>query len=144
VEVTEMQIKIRDNAKSIYIGTCNAHRQVCNWDWAYLLEVLQGETLEVETDFLFHNQFNTAPIAKDRVDPLMERLDPCRSQQTRDYVHKVLTGTGMRVMAQSVAEVIDDVRPEMMRCNWCGKCAPIADACPHCEKDGHLERFRTG
>ena len=138
-----MQIRIKDNAKSVYLGWCNTKHQFTNWDWAYLLEVLQGETLEVETDFLFHDQYNTSPVAEERVEPLMARLDPCRSQQTRDYIHKVLTGTGIRVIWYIASEVIDDVRPGMMRCNWCGKCAPVADACPHCEKDGYLESFRV-
>ncbi len=136
-----MQIKIHQDAKSKYIGK-HAVCGTINWDWAYLLEVLQGETLEVETEHLFHDQYNTGPVAKDRVEPLMARLDECRSQQTRDYVHKILTGSGMRVMWGSVAEVIDDVRPGMMRCQWCGKCASVADACPKCSKSDYLERFR--
>ena len=135
-----MQIRIHEDARSRYIRK-NAVCGLVYWDWAYLLGVLQGETLEVETEHLFQDQYNTGPIAEDQVEPLMARLNPCRSQQTRDYVHKILTGSGIRIMWGSVAEVIDDARPGMMRCQWCGKCSSVADTCPKCEKGEYLKPF---
>ena len=133
-----MKIRIRDNAKSVYLGRINCQGGCTNWDWAYLLEVLQGEVLEVQTEYLFVDQFNAAPPAPERAEELMARLNPRHSEQVRASVKKVLTGTGMRIMEYLVSEVMDDVRPNKMRCHWCGHCADLADSCPKCGKDDHL------
>lgn len=57
-----MKITIHNNAKDVYIGDCNCHRQPINWEWAATLEKIQGMTLPIETEYLFANQFNIGPI----------------------------------------------------------------------------------
>jgi stalled ribosome alternative rescue factor ArfA len=108
-----MKIRIREDAKSAYVN--DIRNFWTNWEWAALLEKLQGMTLEVETDFLFRDQFNVGPV-------------PGISE-------------GLRIMNNSVAEVIDDVRNGKMRCQWCGKCSDVADVCPHCGKSEYREMF---
>jgi hypothetical protein len=89
-----------------------------NWDWHKMLEQVQGMTLEVETKFLFAGQYNTVPI-------------PGVSEQ------------GMRIMDESVDEVIDDIRPSRKRCNWCGHHSDInAEVCENCERNDYFEKFR--
>lgn len=138
-----MKIVIRSNAKSIYVATCNAQRQHCNWHWADLLELLQGKVLEVETEFLFKDQYNTAGLPEAEVNEMMGNLPNYKAKEQFEYTRKALLG-GLRVMAQSVDRVIDDVRPTKMRCNWCGRCGDVAEKCAHCNRNDYLERFIPG
>lgn len=108
-----MKIRIRDNASALYV---QGQKFAVNWEWAKQLEQIQGMTLEVETEFLFKDQFNTGPI-------------------------EGVSGQGMRVMVGSVAEIIDDIRPRKMRCQWCGKISDIGNICEHCKKTKYLERL---
>lgn len=108
-----MKIRIRDNAGELYV---RQQQFVINWEWAKQLEKIQGMTLEVETEFLFKDQFNTGPI-------------------------EGVSDQGMRIMIGSVAEVIDDIRPYKMRCNWCGKVSNLGVLCAHCKKPEYLERL---
>jgi hypothetical protein len=110
-----MKIRISDKAYHIYIGGVHNGRTI-NWEWADKLKELQGETLEVETEYLFRDQFNTAPIDG-------------------------ISDNGMRIMAESVAEVIDDERPGRMRCEWCGAVSVVSSTCSNCERDDHLKVF---
>jgi hypothetical protein len=112
-----MKIKIREDAREQYI----VHRMVpgggfINWEWADKLRAIQGMTLDVETTHLFGSQFNTVPI---------------------DGVSDV----GMRIMAESVDEVIDDVRAGMMKCGWDYHVAPVGFYCPKCGRKEYLRRF---
>lgn len=113
-----MRIRIRDDAKSAYIGYMvhSCHMPYSD-EWARTLEKVQGMTIEVETEHLFVDQFNTVPI------PGVSEL-------------------GLRLMNNSVAEVIDDIRPSKMKCGWCGKCADIGDVCPKCGKSKYLFNFK--
>lgn len=90
-----MQIKIKDNARDLYITSTALHGPV-NYAWADTLGKIEGQTLEVETAWLFENQYNTGP-------------------------RPGVSDKGLRIMDQSVAEVIDDVRGSMQRCDWCGE-----------------------
>lgn len=82
-----------------------------------------GELLEVETEYLFSDQFNTGPWRSNG---------------------KGHSDCGWRVMHHEVVEVVDDVRPSKVRCNWCGKISEaIVERCSHCTKDNHLERFEV-
>lgn len=86
-----MRIRLHANAAAAYVRRCykRAHPQ-CGMlhrpEWKDMLEKVEGQWLEVETDYLFDAQFNTAPI-------------PGVSEH------------GMRLMAEDVAEIEDDVRP---------------------------------
>lgn len=110
-----MQIIIRQDAAKVYMRQQQWRGNV-NWEWYKMLEQIQGMTLEVETDFLFNDQYNTAPI-------------PGVSEQ------------GMRIMDESVDAVIDDIRQLRKRCNWCGHHSDINT--PDCEYCGNAEYFET-
>lgn len=112
-----MKIIIKENAKSIYM---QSNRRSVNWEWAEKIEKLQGKTLEVETEFLFNNQFNTAP--------------------------NEVSEKGMRIMEVLVSKVIDDARIGKQRCSYCGKVSEIKGnekTCPHCNESDHLETFHV-
>lgn len=114
-----MKIKIRSDAKQAYINSVpfgNGWSMPINWEWAETMEKIQGMTLEVETEYLFKDQFNTGPI-------------------------EGISKDGLRIMLTVVEEVIDDIRPFKQRCNWCGKISDIGPKCPHCDKEEYLERF---
>lgn len=83
--------------------------------WNHLKPV-SGRLLTVETDFLFGDQFNTAPVPG-------------------------ISESGFRVMIADVSEIIGDIRPDYMRCNWCGKCSLKRDVCLNCGKSEYLEYF---
>lgn len=80
------------------------------------LKAVSGMLLTVETDFLFGDQFNTAPVPG-------------------------ISESGFRVMIADVSEIIGDIRPNYMRCNWCGKISHKGIACLHCLKSEYLEHF---
>ena len=106
-----MEIKIKDNAASLYAKKgCTVPR------WYDTLCKIEGMTLEVETEYLFRDQFNTVPVPG-------------------------VSNCGLRIMAESVECVIDDVRPGKMRCNYCGKCQNKQSFCNHCGKETYLENF---
>jgi hypothetical protein len=93
-----MRIKLTDNASSNYVRRCyNGAPASCGMlhrpDFAAMLKAVQGQWLEVETAYLFADQFNTAPI------PGVSEL-------------------GLRVMASEVAEIEGDVRPGVIHDGW--------------------------
>lgn len=108
-----MKIKIRQNARAHYISDC-VRKESINWKWADTLEKVQGMELEVETDFLFKDQYNTAPIPEIGI-------------------------PGLRIMQRDILEVIDDVRLGMSRCGWCGKSTKQDNPCWNCGKTEYLE-----
>lgn len=110
-----MKIKLYDDAvrrySSRFTGT-----MIPNTQWLDILSKVQGMTLEVETRYLFKDQYNTVPI------PGVSEI-------------------GLRVMDESVEYVIDDERPGMAHCWWCGKTSNAGDTCDHCGETGYLENF---
>ena len=108
-----MQIVIKKDAHKIYNRSFKPW-QVPNMEWLNILSKVAGKTLEVETEYLFKNQYNTAPIPG-------------------------VNENGLRIMSESVEKVINDIRPGLMRCNYCGKQAKISDVCPHCKETKYLE-----
>lgn len=111
-----MKIKIKGNAHELYVASIAAGNvPSLNDDWYGKLKAIAGKTLVVETKYLFKDQFNTAPI-------------------------EGVSELGLRVMVQSVEEVIDDEREWSMRCNYCGKTSRVSPKCTHCEgEDKYLE-----
>ena len=108
---TTMRILLNDKAASHYVQRCYRHAhpacgQLHNPKFAAMLEAVQGKWLEVETDYLFKDQFNTVPI------PGVSEL-------------------GLRVMATEVVAIEDDERLGAVKCGWCGAHQPEADG-PHC------------
>ena len=113
-----MRIKIHEGAAEHYIRRCYryAHPQCGRLhrpEWAKMLRAVEGKWLEVETDHLFDDQFNTAPI-------------PGVSQN------------GMRIMIESVSEIEGDVRQGVIKCRWCYGYSSDGKACDKCGKSEHL------
>ena len=113
-----MKIKIRADARNYYIARCNCDRQPTNWDWADKMGMVAGMTLDVETNYLFRDQYNTTPI-------------------------QAVSDSGLRIMDYLVEEVIDDARQGMARCNWCGTSTKADAPCSKCGKTEYLEPFRV-
>lgn len=105
-----MMIRIRDNAGDAASGI--------NLDWKRMMQQVQGQWLEVETDHLFRDQFNTAPILG-------------------------VSESGMRIMQSDVAEIRNDARVGKSRCNWCGAITGGA-ACGTCGKSEYLKPLVPG
>jgi rRNA maturation endonuclease Nob1 len=108
-----MKIRISKDARSIYLGQSQI---LTTWEWAKTMEKIAGMTLEVETDHLFKDQYNTTPIPG-------------------------ISETGLRVMQNVVEEVIDDERLGKARCHWCGRTGPAQGVCMTCGKKDYLEVF---
>lgn len=82
-----------------------------------MLKKVDGQTLMVETKHLFSDQFNTPAI-----DGVSEN--------------------GLRVMVDSVAEVIDDVRTEIAKCGYCGHCQnQVWKYCGDCKRGDSMRDF---
>ena len=116
-----MKIKIKENASSIYAGSTNDFEY--SHEWYNIYKELAGEIIEVETDYLFSNQFNTVPI-------------------------EGISDIGLRIMEEYVEEVIDDEREGKGRCQYCGENVELADnydvdelICINCGKEGYIEKF---
>jgi hypothetical protein len=83
-----------------------------------LLNMVRGKTLIVDTKYLFRDQFNTIPI-------------------------RGVSDTGLRIMESAVVEVIDDIRINRSRCNWCGKHFESGVFfCPHCGQTDYIEPLK--
>ena len=113
-----MEIKIKGNAHEIYAARVNTgHYMSLNDEWYNQLKAIAGKTLVVETKYLFKDQFNTAPI-------------------------EGVSEIGMRIMVESVEEVIDDEREYTIRCTYCGKTSYVnmvtSERCPHCNEGAYL------
>lgn len=109
-----MKIKIKDDAAKIYLSRFKG-QQIPNREWGNTLMKIQGLTLDVETEFLFKDQYNTAPIPG-------------------------VSETGLRVMQESVAEVIDDIRNTRKFCGWCNHHSDInASSCGNCKKTEYFK-----
>jgi hypothetical protein len=118
-----MKVRLHEDASQRYrtsiVSSGGQARGMTQYEREFMakLEALNGQTVEVETDFLFSDQFNTPPIPG-------------------------VSENGLRLMARDVAEVIDDARPGQARCNWCGKTTAADAACFNCGKTEYLAPFR--
>jgi len=75
---------------------------------------LADQEVEVETKYLFDDQYNTPPL-----DGVSEN--------------------GLRIMERYVEAIIDDVRPGMVKCRWCGN--NYNDTGSYCHSVNYIERF---
>lgn len=137
-----MQIRIREGA----MGMPNDRFSPINWKWVAVMRLAAGRTFYVETEYLFEDQYNTAPVLPVFVDDWIAELvkkEPIYEGRQKDLAEaKIsLTTTGLRIMDSDVAAVINDARPGKMRCHWCGKTNPVASSCPSCGKAEYLEPF---
>lgn len=111
-----MQIVMKSNAADLYRARVGLGEGAGNSRWYDTLKQIEGKTLDVETDCLFQDQYNTAPV-------------PGVSEH------------GLRIFDYAVERVIDDARCDKMRCNWCGKTNDKGEVCPSCGKKEYLEYF---
>jgi hypothetical protein len=82
--------------------------------WYGKMERIRGKTVEVETKYLFRDQFNTVPI-------------------------RGVSESGLRIMMKDVERIIDDARIGRSRCGWCGEHFESGVLfCPHCGKGGYV------
>lgn len=79
----------RDNR---YAHTYNKQRT----EYHAALRKLAGQEVEVETEYLFSDQYNTPPI-------------------------EGISDIGLRIFDRYVESIIDDIRPGMLKCSWCGR-----------------------
>lgn len=114
-----MKVKVYHNAAENYHRRCykGAHPQ-CGMlhrpEWEAMLKKIEGQWIEVETEHLFRDQFNTVPI-------------PGVSEQ------------GMRLMIEDVEEIEGDVRQGVVKCNWCyGYDRDKDGKCDKCGKGEYL------
>lgn len=127
---SKMYIVIKKDASEIYVKN-NTHYGfgfVGNPEWVKTLKLLEGKTMEVDTEYLFKDQFN------------VKRLEDVPYQ----YDNRGCNCTGYRIMGESVARVINDKRKGAYRCAWCGKPSrprKHTDLCPKCKKKGHMEKL---
>jgi len=136
-----MKIVISKDAAKIYSGTVGTQGHI-NWPWYYCLVAVAGETLEVETNHLFDDQFNAAGWNDDKIKYGIEKiikhkaggsLFPNEEKEIRQGL-----GMGLRIRGNQVSRVINDVRPFYLKCRWCGKMSSVTEfrvgeRCPICK-----------
>jgi len=135
-----MRVTMHDNVRSLYLARVNCGIEpYTNWDWADLLGLIGGETLEIDTTFLFRNQLNTKGFSLERAHELFKNLPEHKSKQCKDKVFKALT-CGIRAMDWMFSEVVDDMRPLRKLCRWCHHHSDKkAESCENCGKQDHFE-----
>ena len=114
-----MKIKIKKNASKLYLNPKYLGYYPFSRSYYNQLKMIDGKIIEVDTKYLFRNQFNTVPI-------------------------KDVSKFGMRIMDYCVDKVINDKRIGMMRCQYCGKTVKwnIKKKCGHCGNIGYLEKLK--
>ncbi len=109
-----MKLKIKEDAGNIYAknyykgksSTCCM--PAVTREYADKITAIQGMTIEIETQYLWDDQFNTAPI-------------------------EGISETGLRILdfegeRSIIEEVLNDVRPLRHKCDKCGNYMRIGDA----------------
>ena len=115
-----MEILINENAAGNYIKRCYKNARpdaygLHNEKFYNILKNIQGQWLEIETEHLFSDQFNTTPIPN-------------------------VSDNGVRIMMEDVVEIKDDVRNGVMKCRWCyGYDNDNDGACDKCGKTEYLK-----
>lgn len=83
--------------------------------WLGKLKNISGKTIEVDTEFLFPDQFNTVPI-------------------------EGVSEKGLRIMSNLVEKVVNDQRIGLSKCQWCGAKNPSSViVCMKCGRSEHIE-----
>lgn len=107
-----MKVKVKKNAKDFYHPW-----PTWNQEWVDNIIQISGEEIEVETEFLFADQFNTVPIPG-------------------------VSNIGLRLMADYIEEVIDDERVGKQKCEHCSHVSSRSEkACPECGRKEWLKVF---
>jgi hypothetical protein len=113
--------------------------------YKFALLALAGQRVRVETDYLFVDQFNAAPLSKRRARRLVRRAvaeHPYWACYADKAVH-MLSGHGLRINHEHVSRVLADARDGRRRCNWCGNHSEADGGrfCPHCGHEDGFERL---
>lgn len=119
VESPKMQIVIRSDAAKVYASECGRHGGV-NWNrnWYETLQKVEGMTLDVETNYLFSDQYNTVPIPG-------------------------VSDNGLRIMDDVVEAVINDAREGRKFCQYCHHHNDIdAVECHYCNSIDYFKKFK--
>jgi hypothetical protein len=117
-----MEILINENASQNYIARCYRKARpdavgLHNEKFYNILKGLQGKWVEVDTEHLFSEQFNTVPV-------------------------EGVTGSGARIDLADVAEIKDDVRQGLQKCQWCyGYDKDKDGTCDRCGKEEYLKEL---
>lgn len=136
-----MQVKIRSNARSLYIGrTASGHNSFTDWTWAEVMGMLEGETLPIDTTFLFKDQLNTEGLPPEEVERILAKVaDRVVDLDTLSRCRKALE-QGIRVMAWMWESIEGDIRGTRQFCGWCHHHSDIhAKECENCGKGDRLE-----
>ena len=103
-----MKIKIKENASELYANKYQGKLEgLFNIEWFRVLKKIEGMVLEVDTKYLFKDQYNTVPV-------------------------EGVSDAGLRIMDDYVECVIDDERQGKARCLYCGKTVELDDKCNIC------------
>ena len=119
-----MRLKIKENAGNIYHKNYNKGKSPEHYmpavtrEYADKITAIQGMTIEIETKYLWDDQFNTAPI---------EGISECGL--------RILDFKGEKSI---IEEIIDDARPGRAKCGSCGNYLReddlLGDPCWWCDK----------
>jgi len=114
-----MMIRVREDAASAYVRRCYKGAnpqcgQLHKPEWQKQLEALSGKWIQVETNHLFRDQFNTAPIPG-------------------------ISDLGMRLMIEDIDAIKDDVRQGVVKCQWCYGYDNGLGVCGNCGKTEYLK-----
>lgn len=87
-------------------------------EFAEILEALAGKTLEVDTEYLFRDEFDLKPIPG-------------------------VSNDVIRVFIEDVDEIIDDERIGKAHCELCGETSDSLKKCTNCGSSDYLEPLIT-
>lgn len=104
-----MKVKIKKDVKNNYLPYLDE-----DYELEYILDNISGKVLEVDTEYLFQNEFNLKPIPG-------------------------LTNEVMRVFIEDIDEIIDDARKGKAHCELCGETSDSLNVCTNCGHSDYLE-----
>ncbi|MDG0860350.1 hypothetical protein [Staphylococcus equorum] len=107
-----MKVRIKKDVKNNYLLDQDSYLD--DYEFEDILDNIAGKTLEVDTEFMFPNEFNLKPIPG-------------------------LTNDFIRVFIEDVDKVIDDIRSGKAHCELCGETSDSLEVCTHCGHSDYLE-----
>lgn len=86
--------------------------------WAKAMKEIEGKWVEIDTRYLFNNQYSTVGVRH--------------------------ASNGLRITEDDIVDIVDDARVGRSICNWCNRnCPSDFMFCPHCGKADRLEPFKV-
>ncbi len=115
-----MRIRVNPDAVSRQRARIVCGESPWSPEFEAMMRAVEGEWLDVETDHLFRDQFNTTPIPE-------------------------VSENGLRIMARDVIEIEGDVRGGVWKCGYCYGYSRDGDgACEKCGRSGYLDELLPG